>query len=145
MGRYVNKGNADFAEARNQEYVDKSGLIGFVNRTLMEVLVGVKYDKRLKRHECRIERWGEFPGVNSRSNEKNSRSKTENSWSRIEKMIVEFCSEPKSLEEIAMLVGSKDKYYMKKKFINPILGVRLRMTEPNSPNSPTHKYVRIFE
>ena len=35
MGKYVNKGNADFAEARNQEYVDKSGLIGFVNRTLM--------------------------------------------------------------------------------------------------------------
>lgn len=34
MGKYVNKGNADFAEARNQEYVDKSGLIAFVNKTL---------------------------------------------------------------------------------------------------------------
>lgn len=35
MGKYVNKGNSDFAEARNLEYVDKSALIGFVNRTLM--------------------------------------------------------------------------------------------------------------
>ena len=31
MGKYINKGNADFTEARNQEYVDKSGLIAFVN------------------------------------------------------------------------------------------------------------------
>ena len=35
MSKYINKGNADFAEARNQEYVDKSGLIAFVDRTLM--------------------------------------------------------------------------------------------------------------
>lgn len=34
MGKYVNKGNADFAEARGNAYVDKSGLIAFVNRTL---------------------------------------------------------------------------------------------------------------
>ena len=30
----MNKGNADFAEARGHSYVDKSGLIAFVNRTL---------------------------------------------------------------------------------------------------------------
>ena len=34
MGRYINIGNAGFASARNGEYVDKSGLIGVVNRTL---------------------------------------------------------------------------------------------------------------
>lgn len=34
MGKYVNKGNADFAEARTHAYVDKSGLIAFVNKTL---------------------------------------------------------------------------------------------------------------
>ena len=34
MGIYINIGNAGFRSARNGEYVDKSGLIPFVNRTL---------------------------------------------------------------------------------------------------------------
>ena len=29
MGNYINKGNSDFAEARDERYVDKSGLIAF--------------------------------------------------------------------------------------------------------------------
>ena len=32
---------------------------------------------------------------------------------------------------------------MKKKLIDPLLGKSLCMTEPNSPNSPTQKYVII--
>ena len=34
MGTYINIGNAGFQRARNSEYVDKSGLISVVNRTL---------------------------------------------------------------------------------------------------------------
>ena len=34
MGMYINVGNAGFKRARNSEYVDKSGLIAVVNRTL---------------------------------------------------------------------------------------------------------------
>ena len=34
MGTYINVGNAGFQRARNSEYVDKSGLIAIVNRTL---------------------------------------------------------------------------------------------------------------
>ena len=34
MGTYINIGNAGFQSARNGEYVDKSGLIATVNRTL---------------------------------------------------------------------------------------------------------------
>ena len=34
MGMYINVGNAGFRRARNGEYVDKSGLISVVNRTL---------------------------------------------------------------------------------------------------------------
>ena len=34
MGIYINKGNAGFRAVRNSEYVDKTGLIGVVNRTL---------------------------------------------------------------------------------------------------------------
>ena len=34
MGIYIDKGNSGFRQSRNGEYVDKSGLIGVVNRTL---------------------------------------------------------------------------------------------------------------
>ena len=34
MGTYINVGNAGFQSARNGEYVDKSGLIAVVNKTL---------------------------------------------------------------------------------------------------------------
>ena len=34
MGIYIDRGNLDFTEARNSEYVDKSGLISVVNKTL---------------------------------------------------------------------------------------------------------------
>ena len=35
MGIYINKGNEDFKRVRKGEYVDKSGLIGVVNNTLL--------------------------------------------------------------------------------------------------------------
>jgi hypothetical protein len=34
MGLYINKGNEGFQSSRNSEYVDKSGLIAVVNKTL---------------------------------------------------------------------------------------------------------------
>jgi len=34
MGTYINKGNEGFSGARNGEYVDKSGMIAFINETL---------------------------------------------------------------------------------------------------------------
>lgn len=34
MGIFLNRGNVDFSEARSAEYIDKSGLIAFINRTL---------------------------------------------------------------------------------------------------------------
>ena len=38
MGTYINIGNAGFQSARNGEYVDKSGLIAAVNKTLFTKL-----------------------------------------------------------------------------------------------------------
>ena len=35
MGKYINRGNSDFAEARGERYVDKSGLVAFVNKALL--------------------------------------------------------------------------------------------------------------
>ena len=34
MGQYIDRGNTGFREARKGEYVDKSGLISVINRTL---------------------------------------------------------------------------------------------------------------
>ena len=34
MGFFINLGNAGFKSARNSEYVDKSGLIAIVNKTI---------------------------------------------------------------------------------------------------------------
>ena len=61
-----------------------------------------------------------------------------------EQRILDFCVEPKSLTEICEFLGLKDRYKVKKKYINPLLEKSLRMTEPYSPNSPTQKYVRIY-
>lgn len=60
-----------------------------------------------------------------------------------EQRLLDFCTEPKSLTEICNYLGLKDRYKVKKRYINPLLGKMLRMTEPNSPNSPTQKYVKI--
>ena len=112
------------------------------------LLVGINYNKKTKRHECHIKKWEKTQGVageNSCSNTENSSSKRENSRSIKEEKIVGFCSEPKSLEEIAAFMGVKDKNFMKKMYIDPILGTRLRMTEPDSLTSPTQKYVRILD
>lgn len=36
MAKYLNKGNDGFRNALNGEYVDKTGLIAVVNRTLIQ-------------------------------------------------------------------------------------------------------------
>ena len=60
-----------------------------------------------------------------------------------EQMLLAFCVEPKPLSEICKHLGLKDRYKVKKKYIDPLLNKSLRMTEPESPNSPTQKYVTI--
>ena len=60
-----------------------------------------------------------------------------------EQMILTFCVEPKSMSEIFKHLGLKDRYKVKKRYIDPLLNKSLRMTEPESPNSPSQKYVTI--
>lgn len=78
----------------------------------------------------------------ARSEDKKARSIGEKAVSK-EELLLAFCSEPRSLSEISEFLKLKEKYKMKKKLIDPLLGKSLRMTEPNSPNSPTQKYVII--
>ena len=95
------------------------------------ILVAVNYDKRKKIHNCSIERISKTQGVHK-----------EYSRSRKQQEILAYCSEPRSLEEIALYMRVTDKYYMKRKHINPMLGIDLFMTDPDAPNSPTQRYYR---
>ena len=81
-------------------------------------------------------------GVNSRSIDDFSSSNDEKSRSK-EMKLLDFCMEPRSLSEIAEYLGMKEKYNMKRRYIDPLLGKSIRMTEPDKPNSPTQKYVVI--
>ena len=56
------------------------------------------------------------------------------------KHIADFCVEAHSLSEIAEHLGLSDRYKMKKKYIDPLLGKCFDMTIPNSPNNPGQKY-----
>ena len=59
--------------------------------------------------------------------------------------IAELCSEPRSLVEIAEHLGVSDRYKMKKKYIDPMIGRYLEMTQPDAPNSPKQRYVLTIE
>ncbi|MFC2400045.1 MAG: Fic family protein, partial [Capnocytophaga gingivalis] len=48
-----------------------------------------------------------------------------------------------TLQEIAQELGFSDRYKMKRKYINPLLGDVLQMTSVESKNAPTQKYVVI--
>ena len=59
---------------------------------------------------------------------------------KILKNIADYCVEARSLSEIAEHLGLSDRYKMKKKYIDPLLGRCFEMTIPDSPNNPNQKY-----
>ena len=61
----------------------------------------------------------------------------------LQERIIEFCSEPRSLREIADFLGAANKKKVKTKFINDILGTKIVMTVPDKPNSRLQKYVAV--
>ena len=54
--------------------------------------------------------------------------------------LADYCREARSLAEIAQHLGFGDRYKMKKKYIDPLLGTYLAMTNPDAPNYPGQKY-----
>ncbi len=60
---------------------------------------------------------------------------------RILERIGAFCTVARSLGNIAEHVGLADRYKMKKKYIDPVLGRYLEMTLPDTPNNPAQKYI----
>ena len=59
-------------------------------------------------------------------------------------LLVAFCHEPHTLQEIASHLGFSDRYRMKRVYIDPILGDLLEMTSMETKNDPTQKYVTII-
>jgi hypothetical protein len=68
-------------------------------------------------------------------------------WSKQKRELVEelllFCQTPQSLTDIATKLDFADKYWMKKNYIDPLLGIALSMTDAKAKNAPTQKYVTI--
>ena len=59
--------------------------------------------------------------------------------------LADYCREARSLAEIAQYLGFADRYKMKKKYIDPLLGRYLEMTISDSPNHPNQRYVLTEE
>ena len=57
--------------------------------------------------------------------------------------VFEFCKLPKSIVEIADMLGVNDRRWVRKKYIAPFIGTRLQMTVPDKPNSQNQKYKTI--
>jgi len=58
----------------------------------------------------------------------------------IEKLILDFCVEPKNTAEIAELLGIKDKKFVRKKYLAPLIGISLELTHPDVPRHRNQKY-----
>ena len=57
--------------------------------------------------------------------------------------VFEFCKSPKSIVEIADMLGVNDRRWVRKKYVAPFIGTRLQMTIPDKPNSQNQKYKTI--
>ena len=79
----------------------------------------------------------------------NSRSKTQgvNQKKKQDVMyaLLDYCQQPRTLLEIANHLGYSDRYWMKRSYIDPVLGDLLEMTESESKNNPMQKYVAIVK
>ena len=61
---------------------------------------------------------------------------------RIALQILEFCETPRTLIEISTMLGFRDRYRMKRVYIDPLLGSALSMSSTEK-NDPTQKYQTI--
>jgi len=58
--------------------------------------------------------------------------------------LVEYCTEPKTLNEMISFLGLNDRNNFTRIYLNPLLKEgRLRMTDPDKPKSKRQKYVKV--
>ena len=57
--------------------------------------------------------------------------------------LVEFCSEPRTRDEMQQFVGIETREYFRRVILKPLLDSKiLKMTIPDKPNSRNQKYVK---
>ena len=61
----------------------------------------------------------------------------------VQDKIIDFCRAPKSITEISEMLGVSDKSWVRRKYINPLIGVKLQRTLPDKPTSKSQKYQTI--
>lgn len=110
------------------------------------LLVGVNYDRKSKRHECRIERWEE------NASEGLSKGPSEGlSWKQVAEnleinpdkvgLLVPLMRHPVLLKDLRIACGFANSTKFKKRYIDPLLSLGLiAMTKPDKLTSPTQKY-----
>ena len=60
-----------------------------------------------------------------------------------EKLIVAYCKEPRTIKEIALFLKVKSHWWLRKTYINPLLGTKLWQTIPDSPRNRNQRYTSI--
>ena len=84
---------------------------------------------------------------NEKSRSKSQGVKSQGVKSRDEKRqetirkLMNYCKEPRTLQEISEYLGYSDKYRMKRFYIDPLLGDVLTMTSTENKTDPKQKYV----
>ena len=128
-------GSAEGAIAQVRERNYPQLVQEFADRLL---LVGINYNKKTKRHECRIERWGESPSLSLSKQE--LVTKLSLSYAQVD-LLVEALHKPVFARELRSLLGFKDPTYFKRNVIDVLsCDGLIAMTQPDKLTSPTQKY-----
>ena len=63
---------------------------------------------------------------------------------QVAKKIIDFCSVPRTREEIQTFIGITSRRYFRDKFLKPLIELgRIKMTIPEKPNSKNQKYIKV--
>ncbi len=127
--KYVNKFNRGVT--RVQEMLKENG------NPPAEFDVNTITAFRVNVHATKESDLGVPPKSTPKSTPKSDTSQT------LEEKIVEYCKEPRSGAEIAAYCGYKDVKNFRERYLNPLIGTRLRLTIPDKPTSRFQKYQSV--
>lgn len=104
--------------------------------------MGINYDKKTKKHECRIEKWGE------NASEGLSKGLSKGlSWKQVAEnleinpdkvgLLVPLMRQPVLLKDLRIACGFTNSTKFKKRYIDPLLSLDLiAMTQPGNKERP---------
>ena len=124
------------AQIKRQEYA--GALSAFAGRVL---LVGINYDKKTKKHECRIERWENGMSNHPQTTHKLSRTTHKPLTSQQTAVMHLLANGEKSILELMEAAGYKDKRSFRLSVLNSLIANGLvTMTHPENSNHRGQRY-----